>query len=112
MSITLQYPSKCVICKEALAAGTEVSWIADEAGSGFSHAHITCPDPTRPGRPTLLFRDSEELFVVRRCSRQGQRWNPTVKWERKHMNICGKETAFPRGYPVPACCPYCEAPWA
>jgi hypothetical protein len=80
MPVTLQYPSKCVLCKEPLAPGTEANWIADESGSGFSHTHVTCPDPTRPEQRKLRERlphqeiNHDALFEIRECSECGQLW--------------------------------------
>lgn len=115
MPVTLKYPSKCELCNQAIPAGTEVTWIGGESGSGFSHVHITCPDPAQKKireRRSRQEIDHDGLFEVFRCSREPVPYDPSVRWVRKHTVSCGQVTAVRRGDRVPSVCPYCDARWA
>lgn len=111
MSLTLLYPSRCGECGLRMSVGDPYISTATANGK-WVISHTECPEPTPEARVAHVVFDVEQLYTVRRCSREPRsQWDAEAKRLRPAEAACGQVTAFKRGGRLTPTCPYCGSAW-
>lgn len=112
-TLTVEREVRCAKCGGRISANTEVDYLHAAGGFKPEYRHLQCPEKKKTaGRTPTQQIDHDDLFALRKCSREGPRWVEGVKWTRESVNHCGKTFSFPKGDRVPRRCPECDAEWS
>lgn len=115
LALKSQFENRCVSCGGYIKVGDDIKFFPPVNGMKGEAHHVVCPEKkpltTRTREPARQI-DHDELFDLRKCSREPVPYDPNVRWTRGHMNVCGKVFSFPKGSRIPPRCPECEADWA